>query len=340
MIEMMQQMMQQMINRMDTLENQRITPPTPPTRTATLPKVQQEADQSKYPDPERFDGDRNKYPQFQYEAKAKLRHSYAHKNHAYQIDYIMGRTKDKAARAILPWVEKNVLAATIEDMWTFMDRQFKDPYQKTRALDKLRHLVQGKKLVRDYISEFNQLLQESEQAFEEDTLKSMLSEGLKIEVQRHMIMVLDSVSFDQFCNEAIKISDQLYRISIASRGQVPNTSRSVPDRHPSPPRQPTARRPASPERMDWQPTSTTANQSNVGKKRAKWVSGKEIQRRRDGGLCVRCGTDGHYVQSCPYQAARRPSPVRAARALPAPIAPLLEDDPVVELELESESEKE
>ncbi|KAF2266571.1 hypothetical protein CC78DRAFT_578106 [Lojkania enalia] len=49
---------------------------------------------------------------------------------------------------------------------------------------------------------------------------------------------------------------------------------------------------------------------NTEKRRAKWVSGKEIQRRRERGLC----------------AARRTSPTRAAKALSAPIALLLEDD--------------
>ena len=155
---MMMEMMQQMMSRMEALEKARIAPTTPQPQTPTpipLPTGVQKTGRSKYPDPERFDGDRNKYPQFRYEAKAKLRHSSLHQAHSYQIDYIMSRTKDRASKTLLPWVERNIQSATIDELWAFMDRQFKDPHQRSRALDKLRHLSQGRRLVRDYISEFN-----------------------------------------------------------------------------------------------------------------------------------------------------------------------------------------
>jgi hypothetical protein len=325
----MMEMMRQMMNRMQALESQRTTPTPLPTRVPTPPQTLQESDRSKYPDPERFDGDRNKYPQFRYETMAKLRHSYAHKSHAYQIDYIVGRTKDRASKVVLPWVEKNVLSATVEDMWAYMDRQFKDPYQKARALDKLRHLSQGKRLVRDYISEFNQLLQESEQTFEEDTLKSMLSEGLKTEVRKHLIMVPEYTSFDQFCNEAIKVSDQLYRIGVTNRERIPSRSQSTSREHVLP----SQTRRVSPEPMDWQPTSS--NQSSTRKQRARRVSNAEIQRRRENRLCIRCGAGGHFIPTCPYLPPTPLSPVQAAKAT-VPQASIL---PLLELESDTESDQ-
>ena len=133
-----------------------------------------------------------------------------------------------------------------------MDRQFKDPHQRSRALDKLRHLSQGRRLVRDYISEFNQLLQESEQTFEEETLKSMLAEGLQAEIRKHLIMVPAATGFDEFCNEAIRISDQLYRITMVRK---PASTRS-PAQH-----QALRNRSASPERMNWQLTISNQGSS-------------------------------------------------------------------------------
>ena len=40
--------------------------------------------------------------------------------------------------------------------------------------------------------------------------------------------------------------------------------------------------------------------------RARWVSDTEVSRRREAGLCFRCGASGHRVAECPYRAAARP----------------------------------
>jgi hypothetical protein len=40
-------------------------------------------------------------------------------------------------------------------------------------------------------------------------------------------------------------------------------------------------------------------------RRAKWADDKEIQRRRDNRLCLRCGGTGHIIRSCPLLPAER-----------------------------------
>ncbi|RHZ43108.1 uncharacterized protein CDV56_100897 [Aspergillus thermomutatus] len=54
--------------------------------------------------------------------------------------------------------------------------------------------------------------------------------------------------------------------------------------------------------MDWEPSVA----SNA--KRAKWVSKEELQRRRDKGLCLRCGSAQHHVANCPFRAPHRLGP--------------------------------
>lgn len=46
------------------------------------------------------------------------------------------------------------------------------------------------------------------------------------------------------------------------------------------------------------------------RRRAKWVADSEISRRREEGLCLRCGSSGHYVADCPYLPPRAPQTSR------------------------------
>ena len=58
-----------------------------------------------------------------------------------------------------------------------------------------------------------------------------------------------------------------------------------------------------------------------GKQRAKWVDTAEREKRREKGLCFRCGAAGHRISECPYRAAVRPTTINAVG-----VGPLLEDE--------------
>src|SRR6266516_4947195 len=70
--------------------------------------------------------------------------------------------------------------------------------------------------------------------------------------------------------------------------------------------------------MDWEPTRTasatsTQNNGPKEKKRARWVSQQELDRRRQEGVCIRCGGSGHFVGKCEYAATRRPTETPSTR---------------------------
>ena len=144
------------------MEEQKVTHTTPPMQAPTFPPPIQLASttekQSKFPDPEPFDGDRMTYATFRFKAKAKLRNDLAKHSEQYQIKYIMGRTKGYAASVVLPWCESYAEISLVDQMWAFLDQQFDDPHLKARALDQLNSLRQGKRSVREYQMEFNRLL--------------------------------------------------------------------------------------------------------------------------------------------------------------------------------------
>ncbi|KAF2741590.1 hypothetical protein M011DRAFT_379131, partial [Sporormia fimetaria CBS 119925] len=68
--------------------------------------------------------------------------------------------------------------------------------------------------------------------------------------------------------------------------------------------------------MDWQPTRVnfaTFDSTASVKRYAKWVSRDEIAKRRQNGLCLRCGASGHMVRTCPHLPPRRPQSADSVR---------------------------
>jgi len=233
------------------------------------------------PDPERFDGERANYPGWKYECEGKLEYD----SHLYPTEdakkrYILSRTKEKANQVLLPWILENQLSA-VEELWEHLDTQFLDVHRQKRALNKLRHLKQGRRLVRDYVSEFNQLRVESGQEFSKSVLREMFSEGLSIELQRLMLRTPKHISFKEYTEEAIEISDDLYRINLNSRSQERTSQHTHGLSHPK-----STRTPSPPERMDWEPTK-------VGRSGTR-----DFKPNPDQIECYACGKKGHVAKYC------------------------------------------
>ena len=180
----------------------------------------------------------------------------------------------------------------------FMDSRFSDPLAKVRALDKLQSIRQrANEDIRDYLTRVEQELLESEVQMDNAIKISTFTRGLKAQVQRDIAVINQSLSFEDYCNEAIRIQDVHKRINIFARPsnlllqESPVISQSK----------------QSSDAMDWEPTRiNTAQPTTTGKQRAKWVLQEEITRRKNNRLCIRCGTNSHMIKSCPYTPAHRP----------------------------------
>ena len=49
--------------------------------------------------------------------------------------------------------------------------------------------------------------------------KSMFSKGLSVEVQKALILAREDLSFEEFAREATRVSDNLYRVNMATRSR-------------------------------------------------------------------------------------------------------------------------
>ena len=268
-------------------------PPTPPQDTT--PKVHH---RPRFPDPEPFDGTRTSYPVFKQKARAKIDIDGAiYDSELGQVNYLFNRLSGTAAKVVLPWLNAHH-SPTLASFWTFMDSRFSDPQAKARALDKLQSMRQKPtEDIRDYLTRFDQELLESEVQMDNAIKISTFTRGLKPQVQRDIAIVNQSLSFEEYCHEAIRIQDVHKRISFFAR-----SSSLLQQGAPASPQLK-----QSSDAMDWEPTRVnTVQTTHTGKGRAKWVSQDEITRRKNNRLCIRCGTTAHMIKNCPYAPARRP----------------------------------
>jgi hypothetical protein len=305
------QMMAPITARLEALER-RDPYPAPPAQTpesrsdpTALPSYLDKPQKRRLPDPERFDGNRSNYPGWKYDCEGKLEYD----SHLYPTEdakkrYILSRTKEKANQVLLPWILENRLGS-VEELWEHMDTQFLDVHQQKRALNKLRHLKQGRRSVRDYVSEFNQLRVESGQEFSKSVLREMFSEGLTTELQRLMLRTPKHISFKEYTDEVIEMSDDLYRINLNNRTRDGSTRYAHRSHHQN--HQNSARTPSPPENMDWEPTKVNK------------ASAKDWRPNSDQIECYSCGKKGHIARNCDTGARARSTKVsRAAQRESSP----------------------
>ena len=86
--------------------------------------------------------------------------------------------------------------------------------------------------------------------------------------------------------------------------------------------------------MDWKPTKALkvkpwpnncgckGEKHTCGRKHAKWIARKVLDYRRNHGLCLRCGNQGHLVRDCKFLApVRQQQPAQARKAADITIDP-------------------
>ncbi|RKF53271.1 putative eka-like protein [Golovinomyces cichoracearum] len=69
--------------------------------------------------------------------------------------------------------------------------------------------------------------------------------------------------------------------------------------------------------------SSTRYNRDEGKKHARFFGEAEMNRRKEKGLCLRCGTNTHFVSNCPYAPPKHKSEIKSAMI---EITPQLEED--------------
>src|SRR5271163_3788646 len=288
--------------------------PTPtPTPGAARPKAI-------LPNPPKFDGTRSEYERWRSLIRDKVDiDGEAIGSARNQFIYVASRLEGKGLQLALTFITVNRDAsdASATRMLDYMNSIFGDRHKAQRAVETLRTMKQGpRELFSAFLPRFEKALADAGgMAWPDEVKRSHLDGALTFELRRLTIMMPPADTYSAYVDEILRVSD-LYRSAM---------------RH-APKEQSTAHRGAS-DAMDWEPTRAAAAAPLQGdqKRRAKWVSQEERNKRRQEGRCVRCGASGHWGPECEFLPAR-PTEARLARgprAAPgksAPVEPQLEPE--------------
>jgi hypothetical protein len=209
-----------------------------------------------------------------------------------QVWFGFGCLKGIASARIHPWVkafQNDVTRFTKVNFFNQMRRAFADPEAQNKALQKLGYMKQGHKDFREFISEFDQTLLEAGAFGEsESTKKSWLRNAISLDLAKAIVAAPEPETYEELCQQLHRVSHQLTSLSKRTPTRLTTRQPQTISYTAAPPDNATHK----PDAMDWEPS--------LNKRRAKWVSKGEIDKRMQENRCRRCGASGHFVNRCPY----------------------------------------
>ena len=170
------------------------------------------------PHPDRFDGkDLSLYPQFEGLLQAKLHIDAASiGGETEQVWYAYGRLSGEAAGRIYPWVmhAQNTATLSVQALFTQMRLAFSDPRQHQKALSQLNRTKQRSQPFSEFLNDFNRLILEAEGwGWEDKIKKGYLKAALSTKLLTATIGIEEKESYEGYCSQLRKISDQLAEIA-------------------------------------------------------------------------------------------------------------------------------
>jgi hypothetical protein len=257
-----------------------------------------------------------------------------------RVVWAYGRLLGKAKRGMEGWMELYVAreyqkAEDFEEFVAACDEQFDDRDAQQKREDDFYNLRQGKRPFREFLADWLAALRAARldlpQKAKERALREAMSPDLRREARSHLLTVptwdgklahLKELADLIESEKAREATGGWRRGGGSGNGgnggggkgsNGGNGDNSSDSRRGNSATEPTP--PKDPDEMDWVHKLAST-------RRAKWVDVEERQRRRDNGLCIRCGGKGHLARGCPVQPPLPPErKTAAAGTIAAGMAP-------------------
>jgi hypothetical protein len=332
------------VERLVTMNTGGLSDPGPGQRTAAAtpppaapPAAQPPRRITKDP---KWDGERGTYQMFKFEighvhATDAACFSNNERRKAHLLSCIEG---SKARINVFTWIRGH-WDGTYNELEEYLDSQYSDRHEKEKAMQELSRIQQRKnETFNDYSTRFLQLATTAADNLSETMKITIFERGLRDE-HKIVLVMLSPSSYPTFNLYHYDAVEKVERQENMKRSHLPS--------------------PAGYERSSSQPELTmggndsgtvmdttgmnvrtsgraTLPAGGKGKQlRAKWVTKEELSKRRSNNWCLRCGGSNHYVDKCPYLAARRPTKELPIQSMNAKVT----NEPEVEAE-DDDSEEE
>ena len=270
------------------------------TPADSLPSVADEKrPKARLPNPDKYNGRRSRWLTWKAQMVTKLQiDGKAIGNKRDQFAFIYACLDGTPAATVVTFYTTMMLQnPDPDDFIKYMESIYGDPNRAKRALVELQGLSQGSTSFTAFLPKFEKLLVEAGgMEWSDDVKMSYLEKTLTGKLKDALVYHPNTPeTYTGFKEYLLTVSSKLNARKLEREVEREKSVSSDPDE------------------MDWEPTRT--NRQKVGRSRrsgptqgkAGWVSDREYQRRREEGLCLRCGSDSHFVAGCKQRQARRPS---------------------------------
>ncbi|KAG8977967.1 hypothetical protein FRB93_011483 [Tulasnella sp. JGI-2019a] len=272
----------------------------------------------KVANPERYDGKKRGEKAYEFTAQCDLflalsAQAFASDNAA--IVWAIGYLSDDAFKWATPIMQHVGTPQATIDTWTKFKAAFVaafgDPDRVGKAERAIRTLTQTASAAQ-YTSEFNR--HASMLTWNDDALRFQYRQGLKTEIKIQKAAIGWGATLEAVQQEAITVDNLLFEAHQEERRQNPrppqpprfnfqqaprnNQGQFQPHQYqPAPPQQPQQQQ--QQQQQQYQPPPPRDPDAMVidGQGRRR-LSEAEKKRRREGGLCMRCGDAGHFAMNC------------------------------------------
>jgi hypothetical protein len=213
--------------------------------------------------------------------------------------YVYSRLEGNASKNTVAFMQHRRQDGKAQDLILYLENMYGDPNLKRRATQRLREMKQGtKQSFAKFLPTFEKEFADSgAMTWPEDAKVSILTGSLNLAMRT-------ALAYREVPGTFADLILLLRRIDTDLDLLLTETKRHAygDDRRLNRPRSPVT------DQMDWSPTRVNRVRlsSDTQAKRAKWVGKDEMDRRREEGLCFRCGREDCRAPTCPLLPAIKP----------------------------------
>lgn len=273
---------------------------------STSPEPEKRQLSEKLPDPELFDGDKQKLRSWTYSLRVKLvGNADRYPSESSKMQYSVGRLTGKALDQVVPRVKKDgtIDFATVNDLITYLKVAFGDPDEKGTSQRELQELRQTNRAFSDYLADFRRIADRT--GYDKEAKRAALLAGLSTEIQQALVVLdlLDSleaaiVKIQKIDNKLRALNSRIPRNSASNT----NSSQALPRPKPTNPS-------SSPSDVFSNPSGAPPATSpplpggdpidlGIGRARGPLTPAERL-RRINNSLCMYCGGANHYAGNFP-----------------------------------------